>query len=147
MSLDGSLTWDFMKTRKWLVETAAAAVAKPLQSCSTLCDPIDSSPPGSPSPGILRARTLEWVAISFSNAWKWQVKVKFFSHVWPLAISWTAAYRAPLSMQFSRQELLRLPFGFGGFFCLFVFVLLCKFFILIFFVFFKLFIFYWSITN
>ena len=60
----------------------AAAAAKLLQLCSTLCDPIDSSPPGSPIPGILQARTLEWVAISFSNAWKWKVKVKLLSHVW-----------------------------------------------------------------
>ena len=55
---------------------SAAAAAKSLQSCPILCDPIDSSPPGSPVPGILQARTLEWVAISFSNAWKWIVKVK-----------------------------------------------------------------------
>ena len=52
--------------------TATAAAAKSLQSCPTLCDPIDISPPGSPAPGILQARTLEWVAISFSNAWKWK---------------------------------------------------------------------------
>ena len=60
----------------YLTLTAAAAVAKLLQSCPTVCDPMDSSPPGSPVPGILQARTLEWVAISFSNAWKWKVKVK-----------------------------------------------------------------------
>jgi len=60
----------------------AATAAKSLQSCPTLCDPIDGSPPGFPIPGILQARTLEWVAISFSNAWKWKVKVKSFSHVW-----------------------------------------------------------------
>ena len=70
----------------------------------TLCDPIDSSPPGSPVPGILQARTLEWVAISFSNAWKWKVKVKSLSHVWLFATPWTAAYQAPPSMGFSRQE-------------------------------------------
>ena len=64
---------------------AAAAAAKSLQSCPTLCDPIDSSPPGSSVPGILQARTLEWVAISFSNAWKWKVKVKSLSRVWLLA--------------------------------------------------------------
>ena len=81
-----------------------AAAAKSLQSYLTLCDPIDSSPPGSPVPGILQARTLEWVAISFSNAWKWKVKVKSLSHVWLLATPWTAAYQAPLSMGFSRQE-------------------------------------------
>ena len=80
----------------------AHATAKSLQSCPTLCDPIDSSPPGSPVPGIFRERTLEWVAISFSNAWKWKVKVKLLSRVQPLA--WTAAYQAPPSMGFSRQE-------------------------------------------
>ena len=69
-----------------------AAAAKSLQSCQTVCDPIDASPPGSPVPGILQARTLEWVAISFSNAWKWKVKVKSLSRVWPLATPWTAAY-------------------------------------------------------
>ena len=78
--------------------------AKSLQSCQTVCDPIDSSPPGSPVPGILQARTLEWVAISFSNAWKWKVKVKSLSRVWPSATPWTAAFQAPLSMGFSRQE-------------------------------------------
>jgi len=76
--------------------------AKSLQSCPTLCDPRDGSPPGSPVPGILQARTLEWVAISFSNAWKW--KVKLLSHVWLLATPWTAAHQAPLSMGLSRQE-------------------------------------------
>ena len=80
---------------------AAAAAAKSLQSCPTLCDPIDGSPPGSPVPGILQARTLEWVAISFSNAWKWKVKVKSLSCVWPSATpSWTAAFQAPPSMGF-----------------------------------------------
>ena len=83
---------------------AAAAAAKPLQSCLTLCDPIDGSQPGSPIPGILQARILEWVAISFSNAWKWKVKVKSLSHVWLLATPWTGAYQAPPSMGFSRQE-------------------------------------------
>ena len=82
----------------------AAAAAKSLQSYPTLCDPIDSSPWGSPIPGILQVRTLEWVAISFSNAWKWKVKVKSLSHVWLLATPWTAAYQAPPSMGFSRQE-------------------------------------------
>ena len=85
----------------WL---AAAAAAKLLQSCPTLCDPIDGSPPGSSVPGILQARILEWVAISFSNAWKWKVKVKSLSRVRLLATPWTAAYQAPLSMGFSRQE-------------------------------------------
>ena len=78
--------------------------AKSHQSCPTLCDPIDGSPPGSPVPGILQARTLEWVAISFSNAWKWKVKVKSLSCVQLLATLWTVAYQAPLSMGFSRQE-------------------------------------------
>ena len=82
----------------------AAAAAKSLQSRPTLCDPIDGSPPGSPVPGILQARTLEWVAISFFSAWKWKVKVKSLSHVWLLATPWTAAYQAPPSMGFSRQE-------------------------------------------
>ena len=84
--------------------TAAAAAAKLLQSCPTLCDPRDGSPPGSPAPGILQARTLEWVAISFSNAGKWKVKVKSLSRVWLLATPWTAAHQAPPSMDFSRQE-------------------------------------------
>ena len=83
---------------------AAAAAAKLLQSCPILCDPIDGSPPGTPVPGILQARTLEWVAISFSNAWKWKVKVKSLSHVRLLATPWTAAYQAPPSIGFSRQE-------------------------------------------
>ena len=80
------------------------ASAKSLQSCPTLCNPIYSSPLGSPVLGILQARTLEWVVISFSNAWKWTVKVKSLSHVWPSATPWTAAFQAPLSMWFSRQE-------------------------------------------
>ena len=81
-----------------------ATAAKSLQSCPTLCDPIDVSPPGSPAPGILQARTLEWVAISFFNAWKWKVKVKLFSRIRLLATPWTAAYQTPPSMGFSRQE-------------------------------------------
>ena len=84
--------------------SAAAAAAESLQSCPTLCGPIDGSPPGSPVPGILQARTLEWVAISFSNAWKWKVKVKSLSYVRLLATPWTAAYQGPPSMGFSRQE-------------------------------------------
>ena len=78
--------------------------AKSLQSFLTLCDPIDGSPPGSPIPGILQARTLEWVAISFSNAWKWKVKVKLLSRIRLLGTPWTAAYQAPPSVGFSRQE-------------------------------------------
>ena len=83
-----------------------AAAAKSLQSCPTLCDPIDGSPPGSPVPGILQARTLEGVAISFSNASKWKVKVKVksLSRLRLFTIPWTAAYQAPPSMGFSRQE-------------------------------------------
>ena len=83
---------------------AAAAAAKSLQSCPTLCNPIDGSPTGSPIPGILQARVLEWVAISFSNAWKWKVKGKMLSRVRLLATPCTAAYQAPPSMGFSRQE-------------------------------------------
>ena len=81
-----------------------AAAAKSPQSCPTLCDPIDGSPPGCAVPGILQARTLEWVAISFSSAWKWKVKVKSLSRVRLLAAPWTTAYQAPPSMGFSRQE-------------------------------------------
>ena len=81
----------------------AAAAAKSLQSCPTLCDTRHGSPPGSPVPGILQAWTLEWVAISFSNAWKWKVKVKSLSRVRLLATPWTAAYQVPPSMGLSRQ--------------------------------------------
>ena len=90
----------FCQTSTWI----SHAAAKSLQLCPTLCDPIDGSPPGSPVPGVLQARTLEWVAISFSNAWKWKVKVKSLSRVRLLATPWTAAYQAPRSMEFSRQE-------------------------------------------
>ena len=83
---------------------AAAAAAKSLQLCPTLCDPIDSSPPGSLVPGILQARILEWVAISFPSAWKSIVKVKSLSRVWLLVTPWTAAYQGPPPMGFSRQE-------------------------------------------
>ena len=72
--------------------------------CPILCDPMDSSPPGSFVPGILQARTLEWAAISFSSAWKWKVKVKPLSHVRLLATPWTAAHEVPPFMGFSRQE-------------------------------------------
>ena len=101
--------WDllssgFFSSKHKLIKLCAAAAAKSLQSCPTLCDPIDGSPPGSPVPGILQARTLEWVAISFSSAWKWKVKVKSLSRVRLLATPRTAAYQAPLSMGFSRQE-------------------------------------------
>ena len=83
---------------------AAVAAAKSLQSCPTLCDPVDGSPPGSPVPGILQARTLEWVAVSFSNAWKWKVKVKLLGHVGLFTAPWTAAYQAPPSMGFSKHH-------------------------------------------
>ena len=105
--------WAHFSSSSWWTETyhyevhffiTAAAAAKLLQLCPTLCDPTDGSPPGSPVPGILQARTLEWDAISFSNAWKWKVKVKLLSRVWLLATPWTAAHQAPPSMGFSRQE-------------------------------------------
>ena len=83
---------------------SAAAAAKSLQSCPTLCDPMDYSPPGFSVHGILQARTLEWVAISFSNAWKWKAKVKSLSRVWLPATPWTTAYQAPPSMGFSGQQ-------------------------------------------
>ena len=103
-------TYTYTHTKLWMghwflcVPYAAAAAAKSLQSSPTLCDPIDGSPRGSPVPGILQARTLEWVAISFSNAWKWEVKVKSLSRVRLLATPWTAAHQVPPSMGFSRQE-------------------------------------------
>ena len=95
-----------LQVRAWkeLGLTECLATGKSLQSCPTLCDSIDGSPPGSPVPGILQARTLEWVAISFSNASKWKVKVKLLSRVRPSETPWTAAYQAPPSMGFSRQE-------------------------------------------
>ena len=85
--------------KSYFIIYSAAAAAKLLQSCPTLCDPIDSSPPGSPIPGILQTRTLKWVAISFSNAWKWKVKVKSLSRVRLLATPWTSALQAPPSME------------------------------------------------
>ena len=97
--------WSKFSERKTPIQyAAAAAAAKSLQSCSTLCSPIDGSPPGSAIPGILQARTLEWVATSFSNAWMWKVKVKSLSRAQLLATLWTAAHQAPQSMGFSRQE-------------------------------------------
>ena len=104
--LTKSLIWRnyFRVTNKYIHSMIAAAAAKSLQSCLTLCDPIDGSPPGPAIPGILQARTLEWVAISFSKAWKWKAKVKLLSRVRLLATPWTAAHQAPLSMGFSRQE-------------------------------------------
>ena len=86
------LTGGFFTTSDtWEIKFAMLCYAKSLQPCPTLCDPIDGSPPGSPIPGILQARTLEWVSISFSSAWKWKVKVESLSHVWLLATPWTAA--------------------------------------------------------
>ena len=82
----------------------STAAAKALQSCLTLCDPVDGSPPGCPVPGILQARTLEWVAVSVSNAWEWKVKVNSLSRVRLSTTPWTAAHQAPPSMGFSRQE-------------------------------------------
>ena len=102
---------DIFITYIWTLSTASglqlpspSAAAKSLQSCLTLCDPTDGSPPGFPVPEILQARTLEWVAISFSNAGKWKVKVKLLSRVELLATAWTAACQAPPSMGFSRQK-------------------------------------------
>ena len=100
----GNSLWSVYIFLLLFCDSAAAAAAKSLQSCPTLCDPIDGSPPGSPVPGILQARTLEWVAIFFSIAWKWKVKLKSLSHVRPSATPWTASFQAPLSMGFSRQE-------------------------------------------
>ena len=114
------------------------SAAKSLQSCPTLCDPTDGSPPGSPVSGILQARTLEWVALSSSNAWQWKVKVKSPSRVRLLATPWTAAYQAPPSMGFSRHEyysiskpvffvcLFFLIFGFSVF-RIFMFFYFCQF--------------------
>ena len=82
----------------------AAAAGRSCQPCPTLCDPIDGSPPGSAVPGIPQARILEWVAISFSNAWKWKVKVKSLSRVRLFETPWTVAHQAPPSMGFSRKE-------------------------------------------
>ena len=92
------------KTNTYILVRHRTDAAKSFQSCPTLCDTINVSPPGSPVPGILQARTLEWVAISFSNAWKWKVKVKSLSHVRLLATPLTATYQAPPSMGFARQK-------------------------------------------
>ena len=94
----------FVSLPRLVLSKPAAAAAASIQSCLTLCEPIDGSPPGSPVPGILQARTLEWVAISFSNAWKWKVKVKSLSHIQLFSTPWTAAHQAPPPMGFSRQE-------------------------------------------
>ena len=99
-----TLSLNSLRARTMIIPLYAAAAAKSLQSCPTLCDPIDGSPPGSPVPGILQARILEWVITSLSNAWKWKVKVKSLSRVRLPATPWTAAPEAPPSMGFSRQE-------------------------------------------
>ena len=99
-----SLLFQYLYNSFNFLTASAAAAAKSLQSCPTLCDPTDCSLPGSSVPGILQARTLEWVAISFSNAWEWKVKVKSLSHVLLLATPWTAAYQVPPSTGVSRQE-------------------------------------------
>ena len=98
--------FEILLLKKYLKQPCktAAAAAKSRQSCPTLCNPVDGSPPGSPVPGILQARILEWVAISFSNPWKWKAKMKLLSRVQPSATPWTAAFQAPLSTGFSRQE-------------------------------------------
>ena len=93
--------WTYICTYTGMYKMHAA---KSLQLCPTLCNPWDHSPPGSAVPGILQARTLEWVAISFSSAWKWKVKVKSLRRVRPSATPWTTAHQAPPSMGFSRQE-------------------------------------------
>ena len=94
----------FIKTALWKKNSIRTLLLLLSRFCLTLWHPRDRSPPDSPIPGILQARTLEWVAISFSNAWKWKVKVKSLSHVWLLATPWTAAHQAPLPMEFARQE-------------------------------------------
>ena len=86
ISFRGFMPWHFL----WEIPAAVAA-AKSFQLCPTLCDPTDGSPPGSPVPGILQARTLLWVVISFSNAWKWKVKVKSLSRIRPSATPWTCS--------------------------------------------------------
>ena len=99
------IKWDTYSVTQFCTASAAAAAAtKSLQSCPTLWDPRDGSPSGSPVPGILQARTLKWVAISFSNAWKWKGKVKSLSGVWLFTTPWTSAHLALPSMRFSRQE-------------------------------------------
>ena len=95
--------WNFSMSLHYYRYVATAA-AKSFQLCLTLCDPIDSRPPDFSVPGILQGRTLEWVAISFSSAWKWKVKVKSLSRVRPSVTPWTAAFQSPPSMGFSRQE-------------------------------------------
>ena len=102
--IQGKLRKEIQSIKSFRAQTISHTAAKSLQSCLTLCNPRDGSPPGSTVPGILQARTLEWVVISFSNAWKWKMKGKSLSRVWLLATPWTAAHQAPPSMGFSRQE-------------------------------------------
>ena len=96
--------YNALNTLRFDENYAMLCYAKSLQSCRTLCDPIDGSLPGSPIPGSLQARTLEWVSISFSIVWKWKVKVKSLSRDQLLVTPWTVAHQAPPSMGFSRQE-------------------------------------------
>ena len=96
--------YSMTKKKKIMPTYTTCHAAKSLQSCPTLCDPIDGSPPGSPIPGILQTRTLEWVAISFSNVWKWRVRVKLLSCVQLFVTPWTGSYQAPPPLGFSRQE-------------------------------------------
>ena len=105
-SISGSQRYSTCLLHKYMVYkyTHATAAVKSLQSCLTLYDPIDSSPPGSPSLGFSRQEHWSGVAISFSNAWKWKVKVKLLSCVWLFVTPWTVAYQAPLFMGFSSQE-------------------------------------------
>ena len=100
--------------------------AKSVLLCPTLYDPIDGSPPDSPVPGILQARTLEWVAISSSNAWKWKVKVKSLSHVWLFVTPWTAAYQAPPSMGFTRWVLEWGAFAFSIYIYIYIYIYMYK---------------------
>ena len=100
--LGKNASFSFCKVPFITKQSYAAAAAKSLKSRVQLCSPIDGSPPGSPVPGTLRARTQEWVAISFSSAWKWKVKVKPLSRLWLFTTPGTAAYQAPPSMGFSR---------------------------------------------
>ena len=99
LSLQQSILYPNLHRQEGMLPLLLSDFSRP-----TLCDPMDGSPPGSAVPGILQTRTLEWVAISFSNALKWKVKVKLLSHVRLFATPWTAVYQAPPSMGFSRQE-------------------------------------------
>ena len=104
--LDACSNMPLLSIKRWQSKMSAAAAAKSLQSCPTLCDPIDGSPPGLPVPGILQARTLKWATTAFSNAWKWKVKVKvkLLSHLRLFVTPWTVAYQALPSLGFSRQQ-------------------------------------------